>query len=189
MNHPETGLPRLFIKPGELCFSREPLVVTTILGSCVALTMFHQPTRIGALCHALLPSGPAPLLSKAVHQRGFRYVDSAFQAMVTLFERASIPLKQVKFKLFGGGDVLAGGADCVQPSVGQQNLEVALNLLAEWGMFLTAQDTGGNCGRKVRFFTHTGDVLLKRMDQGDPHGRSHGRPYVTSKTPIPEAEG
>jgi chemotaxis receptor (MCP) glutamine deamidase CheD len=43
--------PRFFLKPGEIVFSSEPLLVTTLLGACVAVTRFSPRQRFGAICH------------------------------------------------------------------------------------------------------------------------------------------
>jgi chemotaxis receptor (MCP) glutamine deamidase CheD len=67
----------LFLKPGEVCISREPAVVTTILGSCIAVTMFNERLKIGGICHALLPKHPPSKRWKEFH-----YVDSSILYMV-----------------------------------------------------------------------------------------------------------
>src|SRR6185369_18070762 len=56
MTKPGDSVPLLFLKPGEMVCSAQPLVVTTLLGSCVSVTMFSHRLRFGAICHALLPS-------------------------------------------------------------------------------------------------------------------------------------
>ena len=47
----------IFLEPGEFQFTTDPDVrLRTLLGSCVALTMWHPKCRYGAMCHFLLPS-------------------------------------------------------------------------------------------------------------------------------------
>jgi chemotaxis protein CheD len=48
-------------------------------------------------------------------------------------------------------------------SVGTENVTVAKDILEKEGFRLAAFDTRGNQGRKIYFFSHTGEVLLKRL--------------------------
>jgi chemotaxis protein CheD len=43
------------IMPGQWHFGPEQITVKTLLGSCVALTLWHPQRRIGGMCHYLLP--------------------------------------------------------------------------------------------------------------------------------------
>ena len=46
-----------FLQPGEFQFSDDPDVrLRTLLGSCVAITMWHPRRRYGAMCHYMLPT-------------------------------------------------------------------------------------------------------------------------------------
>ena len=55
-------LARVYLKPGELHFATGPTVVSTVLGSCVSVTMFDRLSGAAAICHALLPEGPATFM-------------------------------------------------------------------------------------------------------------------------------
>ncbi|MBI4796446.1 MAG: chemotaxis protein CheD [Deltaproteobacteria bacterium] len=156
--HPlHTNLPVIHLKPGELYLGEQPTMVTTTLGSCVSLIFFNQPQRLGAICHALLPSDD--------HQENsFRFVDRAFFWMLEQFQSRNIASKQIQVKLFGGADVLeCFQGNCRTVTVGQQNIHQALELFKAHGLQVQASNVGGALGRKVFFFTHTGEVLLKRV--------------------------
>ena len=45
----------LSLMPGELWSGRGAASVRTLLGSCVALTLWHPRLRVGGMCHYLLP--------------------------------------------------------------------------------------------------------------------------------------
>jgi len=132
-------------------------VVSTILGSCVAVTMFNPGTRVGSICHAMLPRNPSPRGGETFH-----FVDSSILYMVRRFRALGVRKGEMEVKLFGGADVLEyrnqNGI-----SVGRQNVEIALETIREAGLRLIVSDVGGKVGRKLHFYTHTGEVLLKRM--------------------------
>ena len=159
MNPRHPDLPVIFLKPGELYLGEEPTVVTTILGSCVSLIFFHPPYRLGAICHALLPT--------AAHQeKSFRFVDRAFFWMLEQFQARGIATSQIKVKLFGGADVLeCFQGTCRKVTIGQQNINQASELVKAHGLKVQASDLGGTLGRKILFYTHTGEVLLKRVER------------------------
>jgi chemotaxis protein CheD len=48
-------------------------------------------------------------------------------------------------------------------SIGRQNIEMAEKILLSEGLTLKAKDVGGTGGRKILFYTGTGEVLLKRL--------------------------
>jgi chemotaxis protein CheD len=158
--HPlHTDLPVIYLKPGELYLGEQPTMVTTTLGSCVSLIFFNQRQRLGAICHALLPSDN--------HQeKSFRFVDRAFYWMLEQFQSRGIASKQIQVKLFGGADVLeCFRGNCRTVTVGQQNIHQALELVKAHGLQVQASNLGGALGRKLFFFTHTGEVLLKRLEK------------------------
>ena len=145
---------KVFLKPGEIYISDRPAEVSTILGSCVALTIFNQRLLVGAICHALLPTNPNG-------DDEFRYVDSAITYMVRKLGIMGIAKREMEAKLLGGADVLEQSDG--RRSVGQQNIEAALKIIKQENLTLAVEDTGGPMGRKIQFYTNSGKVLLRRI--------------------------
>lgn len=149
---------RVFLKPGDIYVSDMPTMVSTILGSCIALTIFNKRLKIGGICHAMLPKSPY-----AKEHSVFRYVDSSIFYMLNKFERLGIRRDEIELKLLGGADVIDRVNDDTA-SIGQKNIEIALEIIRNENLQLTVSDVGGKMGRKVHFYTHTGKVLLKRIN-------------------------
>jgi chemotaxis protein CheD len=150
----------LFLKPGEMVLSHEPMAVTTLLGSCVAVTMHSKRLRLGAICHALLPTCHRD--ESCAHTETGKYVQCAIEMMLQEFNTRGILNSEIEAKLFGGSDMF-DTVDGRRLSVGRQNLEMAQKMLEEACVRVVTQDLGGPRGRKIIFHTHTGDVFLKRM--------------------------
>lgn len=156
----------LFLKPGEMLVSEEPTIVTTLLGSCVAVTMFGPRQRVGAICHALLPTCRKDFPCSHGHSEAGKYVECAVRLMVEGLVARGVPRNEIEAKLFGGSDMFdkaQGGSR----SVGSQNLEMALSMLEGESVRLVTQDLGGPRGRKIIFHTHTGEVFLKRLRRSE----------------------
>src|SRR5512141_2905785 len=45
----------IYLKPGEVVVARDPMLISTVLGSCVAVTMFSPSRGIGAICQSPYP--------------------------------------------------------------------------------------------------------------------------------------
>lgn len=146
----------VFLKPGEIFIARRPALVSTVLGSCVSVVLHAPRTGIGAICHAMLPGG--------ARDDDFRYVDTAisylYNRLITLCGGAG----DIKAKLFGGanvlGSVVRGGE---ASSVGHQNVAAALQALDMLGLKVSAADTGGIQGRKLFFYSKSGEVFVRQV--------------------------
>ena len=150
---------KVFLKPGELYISDRPTQVSTILGSCIAVTIFSTRLGIGGICHALLPKRS----SNDEHDE-FRYVESAITHMLRKFDALGVEKHELEVKLLGGADVLER-IDGNTISVGKRNVQAALETMKSAGIRPVVCDVGGTLARKVHFYTHTGKVLLKRIER------------------------
>lgn len=150
----------IYLKPGEIVVSREPVLVSTVLGSCVAVTMFSASCHVGAICHAMLPDN-------AGRDEDLRYVDTALRHIfrkVTGYGAGS----DLVVKLFGGARVLnVVDNESSGRTVGEQNVARALEVLDSLGLSVASADTGGLVGRRLYFCTRGGDVYIRRMRDGN----------------------
>lgn len=159
-----TLLPDLNLQPGELYLARSPSILRTILGSCVGITFWSSRIGAGALCHGVLPRCPAIRPANFDVSEGHRYVDFCIRYLAQQFDALGARRQDVEVKVFGGADVLP--VDSIRsdrPTVGAQNCQVAIEILAEEGFRVSASDLGGIRGRRIHFHTGTGEVLLHRL--------------------------
>ncbi len=164
MNPDTHDLPVVYLKSGDLHFSDKPSSVMTVLGSCLSVTMFHRGARVGAICHGLLPKCRERSVCSGACAERAKYVECAIEMMAKLFDANNLKRSEVEVKVFGGADMFSirlGGRGSI--SVGRQNIEIARQSLEKLGIHVIAMDVGGTTGRKLYFNTHTGEVLLKRL--------------------------
>lgn len=148
----------IYLKPGEVVVADNALLVSTVLGSCVAVTMFSPSRGIGAICHAMLPNC-------AGFTGDLRYVDAAIPHIYREVVKYGV-VSDLVVKLFGGAKVLAvGGCSDVRRTVGEQNVTCAQEILSMLGLAIDNADIGGFVGRKLYFCTREGDVYIRRMRQ------------------------
>jgi len=167
MSQNGTDIPRVFLHTGDAYIGVRPTIVSTVLGSCVAISMFSPRKRQGVICHAFLPSRSE---IKNVNEPSIqicRYVDTAVDHLLKSMRRLGIRKNELQVKLFGGASGLTSSQ--VRPScslgIGSRNVEAALINLEAKGLKPLSMDVGGNLGRKLLFSTYTGDVWIKKLDK------------------------
>lgn len=146
---------------GEGGFFTSPAMVRTVLGSCVAVTMFCPKQQIGAIFHALLPSWADYEERKPYGDSAYRYVDSAIECMVGQFNRHDVQPRQLVIKVYGGANALFD----TNISVAGRNVAVALETLARHKLRVTASSVGGSKSRKLIFRTDTGEVFHQLLGE------------------------
>jgi chemotaxis protein CheD len=146
-------VPTRYLPPGQLVASAEPLVVTTILGSCVSLCLWDASSGVGGINHYLLPTGVG------AESQLERYGDYANERLLRQMLGLGARLSRIRAKIFGGACVLVAfrkGSDFAQRNIG-----AAMEFVRERGIALMAEDVGGNRGRKLRFHTNDGTALIR----------------------------
>ena len=167
MELPGSSIPQSHLQPGELLVTQEPQWVVTLLGSCVAVTMFNARFRLAAICHALLPKPRGKAAPGPNADQHFRYVSQAIPAMVQRFAQLGLQPEEVEVKMFGGGNVIDMGGDPHDDrSIGGANIALARHLLRSARFQIRGESVGGNRGCKILFNTQSGQVLHKRLSRG-----------------------
>jgi chemotaxis protein CheD len=144
-----------------------PSEITTILGPCIAVTFWCARSRVGAICHAMLPSDN-PGFDSSAGSHPWKYVSTVIPEMWRRFLRKGGNAADLEVKLFGGANLLRNAEDPSATRIGPQNAELAQQLLAERGLCILASDIGGRKGRKLIFNTQTGAVRIKRLPNFTP---------------------
>lgn len=166
-------LPQRYLKPGELIRTEQPAVVTTVLGSCVSVTLFHRLSGSAAICHVLHPRCPRPEACSDHCDAAYRYAPCAVMAMGHWMSARGARPGQIEVKLFGGAAMMARRPGHHAPqSIGRLNVEAALETLEALHLSLKVADVGGTVGRKILFDTGSGEVWLKRLTPVDPIGEA-----------------
>jgi chemotaxis protein CheD len=146
----------LYLHPGQLVATREPTVVTTILGSCVAVCLWDEVGGAGGVNHYLLPEGAGTDAS------ALRFGNVAIEALIDRLLRLGAQRGRLRAKVFGGACISAVFARQT-PNLGATNVTCALDGLAREGLRVDAFDTGGARGRKLLFQTDDGAAWVKQL--------------------------
>ena len=146
----------VYLYPGQLFTASQPLLVSTILGSCIAVCLWDDSARIAGINHYLLPSDPVR------GQSDLRYGNRAIDRLIDEMVSAGAATQRLVAKIVGGASILGSGGNARQ-SIGDQNAAVARQALQKYGIHISAEQTGGPRGRKLLFHTGTGCAFSKEI--------------------------
>lgn len=146
---------RLFLHPGKLAASATPCRITTILGSCVAISLHDAGTGVGGINHFLLPRAPRGEMSS-------RFGDNALPQLLEAVSRLGGRQAQLVAKVVGGACVLDVFRDRAT-HLGNQNVTVAFELLHAMKVPVMMAETGGRKARHVTFYPQTGDLVVRSL--------------------------
>ncbi len=162
------GLPKVFLQTGDCFFGVQPTLVTTVLGSCLGVTVHAPKMGIGAICHAFLPDSDDGKRKGKHEPQVCRYVDTALQNMLETMDKVGVPRRELVLKMFGGSSGIAvQGMKHSSYDIGRRNIEMARKLLKFARLPIQVEDVGGSQGRKLMFNTQSGEVWVKKLNKMD----------------------
>jgi chemotaxis protein CheD len=143
--------------PNEFFVTTEDLVLSTVLGSCVAACIHDRTAGIGGMNHFMLPDDGDP--SRAASD-AIRYGAYAMEVLLNELLKGGAKRERLEAKVFGGAAVLAGMTTL---NIGDRNSEFVRRYLALEKVRITAEDLQGSHPRKVAFLPATGQVMVKKL--------------------------
>ena len=149
-------LKRVYLYPGQLFVSGEPALVTTILGSCIAVCLWDSVSEIGGINHYLLPLNPLR------GQDDARYGSTAIDQLVEQMTLRGAVTSRLVAKVVGGASIMSRFSDA-RLSIGEQNSGAAREALDRLSIPIAAEQTGGRRGRKLLFHTGNGCAFSKEI--------------------------
>lgn len=159
MNEADGPLKSVLLDPGDFHFGGGNTRISTLLGSCISITLWHPRKRIGGMCHYMLTERNPHRASAAGAALDGRYASEAFALFLQHVEAAGTHPREYQAKLFGGGNMFDGGVSG-KMDIGPRNIEYGRRLLAANNIALMAEHVGGSGRRKLHFELWSGDVLL-----------------------------
>jgi chemotaxis receptor (MCP) glutamine deamidase CheD len=136
---------------GGVYASRDPAVVRTVLGSCVAACVYDRKAHIGGMNHFMLPDSSSECVGCS------RYGVHAMELLINRIMRLGGDRRRLEAKAFGGANLL--GFD--QLKVGSKNVEFIRTFLETEGIRLAAERLGGSEPLAVHFYTAQARAFVK----------------------------
>lgn len=147
----------LVLMPGQMHMGHHVASLRTLLGSCVAITLWHPQRRIGGMCHFLLPNRQR----RPGEEPDGRYGDEAVEAMVKSLTALRTRPEEYVAHLYGGADTMSGTSNA-KFNIGERNIEQGWSLIDRFGFQLEGVDVGEDVPRMVTLALDNGQVNMRR---------------------------
>ncbi|MCF8709868.1 chemotaxis protein CheD [Rhizorhapis sp. SPR117] len=141
--------------------SDSAVVLTTVLGSCVAACLFDGIAGVGGMNHFLLSEPREGDLSFGAQSE--RYGAYAMELLINEMLKAGAVRRRMKAYLYGGANMHAG-----MHKIGSANARFAIGFLARDGIPLTYSNLGGNAARRVDFRAVKGQARCRVLTDQPP---------------------
>lgn len=122
-------------------------ILTTVLGSCIAVCLYDTRRGIGGMNHFLLPN------RDGAEGENVRYGAYAMELLINGMLKMGAERERLEAKYFGGGNMIG-----TLQNIGGSNAEFARQFLSDEGIPCLAESTGGTQARRIRFWPTTGKV-------------------------------
>lgn len=146
---------------GQIMVTTErDLVISTILGSCVAVCLYDRAAGIAGMNHFVLPMD---LRSRrdgedTSWQAGNYGLPSLEQMLKELAAKGTSP-SRLEAKIFGGARVI----ETYYTDISQANVDFAESYLEKKGIPIVKRDVGGTLGRKIFFDLQDYEVYVRTL--------------------------
>jgi len=148
--------PAVKLLPNEFYVTTQAIMLTTVLGSCVAACLRDPVAGVGGMNHFMLPENhdthgvPASM----------RYGSYAMEVLINELLKAGAARERLQAKVFGGGAVLDAMA---HNHIGARNADFVLDYLARETIPVHGHDLNGTYARRINYFPHDGRAMVRKL--------------------------
>lgn len=154
------------LEPGELFASREPVTLSTLLGSCVAACLYDPVNKVIGMNHFMLSNRRYSRDLPSFRTEAGRYGIHAMELLINEMMTMGAERRRLCAKVFGGATILhRGGSVGNFFCVGEVNCRFIKEFLDEERIPIMAQDLGGDKGRVIHFSNGDFAVYLRNVER------------------------
>lgn len=165
-----------FLQPGGFFWGNANFRIKTLLGSCVALTLWHPTLKIGGMCHIMLPEKASD--TRSIIDLNGKYAEDAVLLFLQEIKKTNKDISEFHGKLFGGSNMFTvqeriKNIEIMQDKsssdyllrrnineIGLKNIAKIKSLLSEYKFNIISESVGGITHRKIFFNIWNGEVWM-----------------------------
>ncbi len=151
------------VRIADLKVGKAPdIIVTTGLGSCVAVVLYDKKNKVGGMIHFMLPEviGPESRFNPA------RFAETGIPLLIDRIEAIGGNKSNLKSYIVGGATMFANLIFPGYESIGERNVKKAIDILNQQGIEVNPLETGGDYGRSVRIYLEEGKIVVSSIVNG-----------------------
>lgn len=159
---------KYILDPGDHYVSDKPIVISTLLGSCVAACLYDPINRVMAMNHFLLSNNRFKKEGSIITTEAGRYGIHAMELIVNGMLKFGAKKQNIKAKAFGGGNVLYQSMKSDNSfNIGEINSRFIVEFLENEKIPLVSSDLGGVSGRVILFFGSDYSVYVRKIETSE----------------------
>jgi chemotaxis protein CheD len=143
--------------PGDYYVTSHREWLLTRLGSCIAVCMSDPVVGVGGMNHFMLPHASESTLTPV--SESARYGAYAMEQLINSMLKLGARRDRLELKIFGGARMLSSLGD-----VGRRNISFIRQFAQLEGLRVTAQDVGGDQGRRVMYSPKSGRAFVRKLE-------------------------
>lgn len=143
--------------------TREGMLVTYALGSCIGICLYDPILHLAALVHVMLP-----LNMETGRKSPLKYADTGIRETLRQMEARGARRNRIVAKIAGGARMFEVPGNGSLGNIGQRNIESVHLTLKNEHVKLLREDVGGSVARTLLFDAATGQACV----------RSYGKPEL-----------
>lgn len=152
----------IFLLPGDFFWGDAQTRIRTILGSCIAICIWHPIKKTGGMCHFMLPDRRINIAENT--KIDGKYGNEAWLMFQSEFEKSKTKPSEYVAKIFGGSEMFTKTERTQNDiAMGLKNIEFAKFILAKNKIQIVSENIGGTRARRIHFDIWSGNVWLKRQ--------------------------
>jgi chemotaxis protein CheD len=142
-----------FLLPGYIFLSREPYLISTVVGSSVAVALWDAESKRGGMSNFLYPQREKSEKGTAI------FGNVAIPYLVRMFLEEGAKETNLFSQIFGGAMAELREAEILA----HKNIEIARSVLKKHGIKVISEDVGGRLGRKIVYNTFQNEALIYKV--------------------------
>lgn len=148
---------------GELHVAGRDAILSTFVGSCIAMCLYDPESKVGGMAHVLLPDSSKNTSAGTEA----KYADLALENTLRMMIEKGARQERLVAKIAGGAKIFSheGSEDIF--NIGIRNAEAVKSLLQKKDIRVVGEDVGMGSGRWVIFDTNSGKVKVTMRNTED----------------------
>jgi len=136
--------------------SREDVLVTYALGSCIAVAIHDPVAGVGGMLHYMLPE--SSISPAKAGENPYMFADTGIPRLFRQAYECGAEKRRLVVRIAGGAQVMDKEGVF---NIGKRNYLALKKILWKAGVLLQAEDVGGNVSRTVRLEVGSGRFWLR----------------------------
>ncbi len=147
----------------DLKHTLHPGILTTLgLGSCVGIALYDTKTKIIGLAHIMLPWSE----QTKNNANKAKFADTGIELLIDNMVASGARKNSIVAKLAGGAQMFSFSSASDMLRVGERNVKATKEVLVKMHIPIISEDTGGNHGRTIEFYSTDGRMMIRTIGHG-----------------------